>query len=172
LVATARLAELPRLGFFSQSRARVGDSPPVTIETILQGLQSVVVLRGDSGLGKTSVLRWYAARSARPVTFLAARDCADGVNVAIARLIRDIQETAFVRSMVYAGALIVIVDGLNEVSADTREKIGAFARDMSKGNVFIGTQPIEWRPPPGARIIDLLPLSREGRPSVSCFLGQ
>lgn len=64
------------------------------------------------------------------------------------------------RSMVYAGTLIVIVDGLNEVSADTREKIGAFARDTSKGNVLISTQPIEWNPPAGARILDLLPLDR------------
>ena len=63
--------------------------------------------------------------------------------------------------MIHSGALMVIVDGLNEVSADTREKIGTFARDMSKGDVLIGTQPIEWVPPPGARIIDLLPLDRE-----------
>ena len=161
LVAAARLSELPKLAFFSQGRARVGDSPPAPIEAILQGLQGVTVLRGDAGLGKTSGLRWLTASSIRPVAFLAARDCADGVDVAIARLIRGIQETPFVRSMVYAGALIVIVDGLNEVSADTREKIGAFARDMSKGNVLIATQPIEWVPPPGARIIDLLPLSRE-----------
>ncbi len=161
LVATAHLADLPRLTFFGQGRARIGIAPPVTVETILQGLQGVVVLRGDAGLGKTSSLRWFAAQSARPVAFLAARDCAPGVDVAIARLIRDVQETAFIRSMVYAGALIVIVDGLNEVSADTREKIGAFARDMSKGNVLIGTQPIEWIEPPGARVIDLLPLSRE-----------
>ncbi len=55
---------------------------------------------------------------------------------------------------------MVIVDGLNEVSADTREKIGAFARDMSKGDVVVGSQPIEWRPPPNSRIVDLLPLSR------------
>ena len=63
------------------------------------------------------------------------------------------------RSMVHAGALVVIVDGLNEVSADTREKIGAFARDMSKGDVLVGTQPIEWTEPPGAKVVDLLPLS-------------
>jgi hypothetical protein len=63
--------------------------------------------------------------------------------------------------MVYAGALMVIVDGLNEVSADTREKIGAFARDMSKGDMLVGTQPIEWTEPPGATVVDLLPLSRK-----------
>jgi hypothetical protein len=131
------------------------------VETILLGLRGGVVLRGDAGLGKTSALRWLAARSKRPVAFLGASDCADGVDVAIARLIHDVQETGFVRSMVHAGALMVVVDGLNEVSADTREKIRAFARDMSKGDVLVGTQPIEWTPPPGARVVDLLPLSRE-----------
>jgi HEAT repeats len=161
LVAAARPADLPRLAFFGQSRARVGDNPPVALETVLKGLQGVVVLRGDAGLGKTSALRWVAARSRRPVAFLLARDCAAGVDVTIAHLIHDIRETAFVRSMIYAGALMVIVDGLNEVSADTREKIGAFARDMSKGNVLIGTQPIEWKEPPGARMVDLLPLDRQ-----------
>ena len=161
LVATAALADLPRLAFFGQSRARIGKDSPAAVETVLEALRGVVVLRGNAGLGKTSALRWLASRSKRPVAFLAARDCSSGVDVAIASLLHDVQETAFVRSMVYAGALIVIVDGLNEVSADTREKISTFARDMSKGNVFIGTQPIEWWPPPGARIIDLLPLSNE-----------
>ncbi len=56
--------------------------------------------------------------------------------------------------------LMVIVDGLNEVSADTREKIGAFARDMSKGDVMVATQPIEWHPPPNCRTVELLPLNR------------
>src|SRR6266498_4555479 len=31
---------------------------------------------------------------------------------------------------------------------------------MSKGDVLISTQPIEWQPPPGARILDLIPLER------------
>lgn len=173
LVAVARLADLPQLAFFGQSRARIGDSPPTAVETILPRLRGAVVLRGDAGLGKTSALRWFAARSKRPVAFLAARDCALGVDVAIARLIHDVQETEFVRSRIHAGALMVIVDGLNEVSADTREKIGTFARDMSKGDVLVGTQPIEWIEPPGAKVVDLLPLSREeaerfllSRPSV------
>jgi len=55
---------------------------------------------------------------------------------------------------------MVIVDGLNEVAADTREKIGAFARDMSKGDVIVATQPIEWRPPPNSCAVELLPLNR------------
>jgi hypothetical protein len=54
----------------------------------------------------------------------------------------------------------VMVDGLNEVEADTREKIRAFARDMSKGDVIVATQPIEWRPPANSRKVELLPLDR------------
>ncbi len=137
---------------------RRGD--PVSIRELKTGLRGVVVVRADSGLGKTSLLREIAARAVRPVAFLHARDCAEGVDVAISRVIHDVQETGFVRSLVHTRALMVIVDGLNEVSADTREKIGAFARDMSKGDVVVGSQPIEWRPPPNSRIVDLLPLSR------------
>jgi hypothetical protein len=75
-------------------------------------------------------------------------------------MIHQIQEAGFIRSMVHTRAMMVIIDGLNEVSADTREKVSAFARDMSKGDIFISTQPIEWLPPKGARIVDLLPLDR------------
>src|ERR1700726_2013969 len=31
---------------------------------------------------------------------------------------------------------------------------------MSKGDVFVATQPIEWRPPQQACIVDLMPLDR------------
>jgi hypothetical protein len=160
LVAQAHLDDLPKLGYFSDGRARVNGGEPVRISQVRPGLRGVVVLEADSGLGKTSLLREIAAEATRPVAFLHARDCADGVDVAVSRIIHDMQETGFVRSLVHARALTVIVDGLNEVAADTREKIGAFARDMSKGDVLVATQPIEWRPPPHARRVELLPLDR------------
>ncbi len=59
-------------------------------------LRGVVVVRGDSGLGKTSMLREMAARATRPVAFLHARDCAEGVDTAISRIIHDVQEIGFV----------------------------------------------------------------------------
>ena len=160
LVAAARLEEMPRLGFFPDTRAVLGGRAPAAVKALLPGLRGAVILRGEAGLGKTSTLRWLAANATKPVAFLPARDCKDGVDTAIARLIQDVQETGFVRSMVYAGALVVIVDGLNEVTADTREQIRRFATDMSKGDVLIGTQPIEWQPPANARVLDLLPLDR------------
>ncbi|MCI0755494.1 NACHT domain-containing protein [Teichococcus vastitatis] len=160
LVAPARLEDLPRLGFFGQTRAQPDRGAPAPVAALLPGLRGTAVLRGDAGLGKSSALRWYAAQSRLPVAFLGARDCAEGVDVAIARRIHNVQETGFVRSLVHTGALTVIVDGLNEVSAATREKISAFAADMTKGHVLIGTQPIEWVPPATARTLDLLPLNR------------
>jgi HEAT repeat protein len=160
LIAAARLEQMPQLAFFGQARVQLDGGQPVKTEDALPRLGGTVVLRGDAGLGKTSALRWLAAKASGPVAFLSARDCAAGVDTAIARLIHDVQETGFVRSMVHAGTLTVMVDGLNEVSADTREKISSFARDMSKGNVFLSTQPIEWKEPPGARVVDLLPLDR------------
>ena len=160
LVAQASLEDLPKLGYFTDSRARVSGGAPVPLSQFRSGLRGAVVLQADSGLGKTSFLREIAAEAKRPVAFLHARDCADGVDVAISRIIHDVQETGFVRSLVYTRALRVIVDGLNEVSADTREKIGGFARDMSKGDLIVATQPIEWRSPPNSRTVELLPLNR------------
>ena len=160
LVAQARLEELAKLGYFADGRARVNGGMPIPVSQLRLGLSGVAMLQADSGLGKTSFLREVAAEARRPVAFLHARDCADGVDVAISRIIHDVQESGFVRSLVHTRALMVIVDGLNEVEADTREKVGAFARDMSKGDVIIATQPIEWRPPPNSRTVELLPFDR------------
>jgi hypothetical protein len=160
LVAQARLEDLAKLGYFADGRARVNGGEPIRLSRLRSDLSGVAVLRADSGLGKTSFLREIAAKATWPVAFLHAHDCADGVDVAISHIIHDVQETGFVRSLVYTRALTVIVDGLNEVAADTREKIGAFARDMSKRDVLVASQPIEWRPPPNSRTIELLPLDR------------
>ncbi len=160
LVAQARLDDLPKLGYFANGRASVNGGEPIPVSQLLSGLHRVAVLQADSGLGKTSLLREIAAKTTRPIAFLHAIDCAEGVDVAISRIIHDVQETGFARSLVYTRALTVIVDGLNEVSADTREKISAFARDMSKGHVIVATQPIEWRPPPNSCKVVLVPLDR------------
>jgi HEAT repeat protein len=160
LVSAARLDQFPQLAFFGRTQVRVNGGSPARAEEVLPKLRGTVVIRGDAGLGKTSTLRWLAANSVEPVAFLSARDCAAGVDTAIARLIHDVQETGFVRSMIHAGTLIVMVDGLNEVSASTREKISAFAGEMSKGQIFLSTQPIEWNIPQRACVVDLQPLDR------------
>jgi hypothetical protein len=160
LTAAARLNEFVTFGFFGEGPVAVPPQQRLPVSDAAAQMRGLTVISGEAGLGKTSMLRFIVSRSRKPFAFILARDCAAGVDVAIARLMNDVQDTAFVKSMVYSGALGVIVDGLNEVSADTREKISTFAQEMSNGDVFIGTQPIEWVPPSNAKQVTLLPLSR------------
>jgi hypothetical protein len=67
-----------------------------------------------------------------------------------------------IRSLLHVNALDVAVDGLNEVGADTRQKIVAFVEDLPKANVALTTQPIAWEPPQAGatRRYELQPLDR------------
>lgn len=161
LLAEARLNELNELGFFDQIPVKVDGGPPRSVTKALLELEGLVVIRGEAGLGKTSALRWLAAQTQTPVAFLNARDCSDGVYQAIVVLMKGVQDTDFVRAMIHAGTLCVIVDGLNEVTADTRERIHTFARSNRKASIFIGTQPIQWTPPAGTTIVEVERLPRE-----------
>lgn len=149
-----------RLGYFDNGEAELGDAKPAPLKNILPNLHGIVVVRGEAGLGKSSALRWLAIN--RPhVAFLNARDCAAGVDVAIAERIHRLQEADFIKSLVHIRALTVIIDGLNEVSAGTRENIGTFAREGARGDIFVGTQPIDWTEPAGSTRLTLQPLRRE-----------
>lgn len=161
LLGDARLDDMDKLGFYGGGRARRGDAEPMSVERALDHTIGVVILRGEAGLGKTSALRRLCGRSPPPVAFLHARDCKEGVAEAITHRMKSIQDIAFVRSAVHAGAMMVIVDGLNEVSADAREVVRSFAADNRKARILIGTQPIEWTPPAGATVIDLLRYSKD-----------
>ena len=126
---------------------------------MLPRLKGNVLFRGEAGIGKTSALRYVAVHAKSPVAFLHASACADGVDAAIARILHDVQEKSFVKMLVYSRSMQVIIDGLNEVGAETRERIAAFAREMSKSDIFIGTQPIDWKLD-SAKIVALKPLDR------------
>jgi hypothetical protein len=78
-----------------------------------------------------------------------------------ARLHGPAKDPGYLRKLVYAGAIDVVVDGLNEVSAQTQARIVEFAGTYFKGNLVIGTQPMEWQPPPLARRYVLQPLRED-----------
>jgi hypothetical protein len=134
----------------------------------LPKLAGVCLLVGESGLGKTFFLRRLAKRSRHALAFLHARACVDGVPEAVAQTTKGVQDARFFESMIYTGSLALIVDGLNEVSAEARGKILEFLkRNARDGNTLVATQPLEWGDKDGpavagARILELQPLDRAG----------
>ena len=78
-----------------------------------------------------------------------------------AKLPEHLRDRRFLRKLVGGGALDICVDGLNEVSADTRAAITQFVERAFTGNALLTTQPLEWQPPSTARVFALLPLRRD-----------
>jgi hypothetical protein len=73
------------------------------------------------------------------------------------------RDEAFLRMLIHAGGLDICIDGLNEVSADARAAVAAFAQTATKANILISTQPIRWNCPAGARLLHLQPLRSDQR---------
>ncbi|MFK7755101.1 MAG: HEAT repeat domain-containing protein [Sedimentitalea sp.] len=169
LLNDAALADFDPSHYFKGSRARIGTgASPQPLVDALPAITGQIVLEGESGLGKTMFLQFLLATSRRPVVFVPAAKCQGGVLAAVqskhACFARD---PRFLRQLVMAGALDVVVDGLNEVSALTHTRILAFAEDQFQGNLLLATQPMEWTPPTRARNCVLEPLSRD---QIQAFL--
>ena len=117
---------------------------------------------GDSGLGKSMFLRHLLANCQRLVVCLPAQKCEQGVIEAIqAKLHGQTQDAEFLKNLIYSGAIDICIDGLNEVTADTRAKISQFVESYFRGNIIMTTQPLEWTPPSTAKIYQLQPLATE-----------
>jgi HEAT repeat protein len=123
-----------------------------------------VVLQGQSGLGKTLLLQQLAIESKRTLVFLRATSCADtgsadGVLAAIQkRLEGQARDATYLKTLIYAGALDVLIDGLNEASPEARVNISRFVEQNFKGNFVVTTQPMKWAMPDTARVFELQPL--------------
>ncbi|MEH2394763.1 MAG: HEAT repeat domain-containing protein, partial [Nostoc sp.] len=125
-------------------------------------LQGQIVLEGDSGLGKSMFLRHLVNNSQHIFVYLPAQKCDRGVIEAIyAKLCGQIQDAKFLKNLIYSGALDICIDGLNEVTPDTRAKISQFAESYFRGNMIMTTQPLEWIPPSTAKKYELQPLQRQ-----------
>jgi len=160
LLADARLKEFRDADYFPASdvvEQRTKSRSPVT--SALAEINGQIVLEGDSGLGKTMFLRHLAKNTKRLAVILDAKRCHNGVIEAIQEKLEGLaRDPKYLRNIIFAGAIDVIIDGLNEVSAETRAGIAHFAERFSKGNLMITTQPMQWSPPPLATIYLLRPL--------------
>ncbi|WP_364415678.1 hypothetical protein, partial [Moorena sp. SIO3H5] len=132
------------------------------IQTAIGELQSPVVLVGESGLGKSMFLRNLVKTSGRLAVYLPASQCAGGVVEAIqAKLPIAAEDPRFLQSLINYNTLDICIDGLNEVSPDTRATINTFVEHHVQGHIILTTQPLEWTPPATAKTYVLQPLKRQ-----------
>jgi hypothetical protein len=163
LLADADLAGFDAGTYFPDSDVKLGGSgPPERVVDAIPAIRGQVVLEGESGLGKTMFLRHLVGRSRRIAVYLPAAKCDAGVAEAVqAKLHGPAADPRYLRNLIYAGAIDICIDGLNEVSAVTRAKVASFAESYFKGNIIIGTQPMEWSPPSTARTFVIQPLETD-----------
>ena len=160
LLADSGVDRFNPAAYFLQSDVKPLDATEgVAIATAIPAIKGQIVLEGDSGLGKSMFLRHLVKHSPRTVVFLPARKCEQGVIEAIqTKLHGQAQDAEFLKNLIYSGAIDLCIDGLNEVTADTRAKITQFVESYFKGNIIMTTQPLEWLPPSTAKIYQLQPL--------------
>ncbi|OLT59803.1 HEAT repeat domain-containing protein [Moorena bouillonii] len=129
------------------------------IQEAIPDLELPIVLEGESGLGKSMFLRHLVKSSKRIIVYLPAEKCANGVIEAIqAKLHGFAQDSGFLRDLIYSDAIDICIDGLNEVTPDTRAMITTFVESYFKGNIIIGTQSMECQTPSSATTYVLQPL--------------
>jgi hypothetical protein len=164
LCADADLGAFDAKGYFDGSLVTLGRSGRSrSVNQLIPEIKGQIVLEGDSGIGKTMFLRRLVSHTRRVVVYLPAAKCAAGIMKAIqAKLHGLAQDERFLRDLIYSGAVDIYIDGLNEVSPDTRAKVTDFTERFFKSNIIIGTQPLaEWIPPSTARTYVMQPLTEE-----------
>ncbi len=164
LLADAKLDNFDEKSYFSSSRIIKNPHSKqfLPITAVIPNIKGQTVLIGDSGLGKSMFLRHLVKTSQRTVVYLPASKCEKGVIAAIqAKLHGQAQDAGFLKNLIYSGAIDICIDGLNEVTADTRSQIKQFVESYFRGNIIMTTQPLEWEPPTTAKIFYLKPLQQQ-----------
>ena len=128
----------------------------------LQPLQGQKILEGESGLGKSMFLKNFAVKSNQAVVYLPATSCTKGLIPPILHKVSvATNDQPFLKRLVYSGAIDILIDGLNEISADGRSRIKVEIEQSIKGNILLTTQPMEWEPPVSASKYILKPLAEK-----------
>jgi hypothetical protein len=148
--------------YFKDSPIQDEDNKTLVDIMFLESLKGHKVLRGESGLGKTMFLRHVLKKTNRISVFLTADKCKDGVEKAVQDKVLGIaQDSNFLNSLIYNSAIDIYIDGINEVSPETRATINAFINKYRTTNCFLTTQPIDWNIPKHVKVFDLMPLPED-----------
>jgi hypothetical protein len=163
LISEARLDD-PELAEYYQPRfLRERGGKILQADVFYGAVRAKIVVLGGSGIGKSWLMRRLAQNSVRDIAFLSADSCADGVIKAIQdKMHGEFSDSGFVSQLVYAGAIDIFIDGLNEASLSARHCISDFLESYPHTNVAIAGQPTEdWSPAEGVRQLELLPLRED-----------
>ncbi len=163
LQSDADLANFNPQDYFADSEVKLkGAKEAQPVKVILPEIRGQIVLEGESGLGKSMFMRYLVQSSRRIAVYLPAKKCDKGVMEAIqAKLLGPANDPDFLQSLIYSGAIDICIDGLNEVTPDTRAKITTFVERYFKGNMIMATQPLEAIFPSTTKTYRLQPLKRE-----------
>ena len=167
LIAGASLDEFRQQAYFSgvcvtASHSASHSERPQPIQQAIPEIKGHIYLEGESGLGKSMFLRSLAVNPPRILAYLSATHCAHGVFEGLRNRLPGVaNDKGFLESLIYAGAFDIAIDGLNEVSADTRAEIVQFLQRFTKGNILIASQPIAWNPPSSLRRFIIEPLAED-----------
>ena len=127
---------------------------------VLSPVKGQVVLQGESGLGKTMLMRNLINRSKAITAFLPAARCVEGIIPAVQQKLPLLeQDTPFLERLIYVGSVNLFIDGINEISAQACAKLSDEIERYIRGNLLLSTQPMEWSPPVSARVYMLKPLN-------------
>jgi HEAT repeat protein len=162
LVPANLLGDFDPATYFTDSEVvakKPGESTRLHLKDVLGEIKGQTVLEGQSGLGKTMLLLHLARKAKSTVVYVRAVECKKGVVAAIqGKLQGQAQDEKYLKTLIYAGAVDVLIDGLNEATPDTRARITKDVQDSFKGNFIVATQALDWEPPATARVYVLKPL--------------
>jgi len=163
LIADANLDSFNPEDYFSDSNVCLKNTHNLQpIKTAIAKVQSPMIIEGESGLGKSMFLRYWAKTCKNLVVYLPASKCAQGAIAAIQAKIPISQtDGKFLENLIYNNALEICIDGLNEVTPDTRTKISYFVERHFRGHILLATQPLDWIPPSATKTYILQPLQRQ-----------
>ncbi|MEO0967195.1 MAG: HEAT repeat domain-containing protein, partial [Cyanobacteria bacterium J06639_18] len=169
LLADARLDNFTEAIYFPESCVKPPASDKIVpITKVLPNVKGQIVLEGDSGLGKSMFLCHLLKNTSNIAVYLPAYKCEKGVIEAIQEKLRgQAQDVNFLKSLIYSGAIDIYIDGLNEVTADTRSQIKQFVESYFHCNIIMTTQPLQWESPSTAKTFILKPLTKQ---QISQFL--
>jgi hypothetical protein len=115
------------------------DGLEAPIVSALAGHHGRVLLLGNSGLGKSSFLRWSLARRAAArrdvIVYMHADQSRGGIEAQIEQRMQGFgSDQKLLHAMIYAGKIWIYIDGYNEVEIQTQEIINGFLSRYPYGN--------------------------------------